>query len=204
MRTWPRALTRLVNELSRLPGIGEKTATRMAMVILDRDRDYAASLGQALFELHDNVQRCQVCNALSEEDVCAICADDERDPSLLCVVQSYGDLVAIERTGTFGGRYHVLRGLIRPLDGVGPEAIGIDQLEERVKREGCEEVIIATSASVEGESTALYIRDRLAPAGVRLSRIARGLPLGGEVEYADRATLGRALASRQKMDEDPS
>lgn len=204
MRGWPPALRRLIAELSRLPGIGEKTASRLALYIFDQEAEFSEKLAAALLAVKDEVRRCTRCQGLSEEPLCDICSDPTRDPHLLCVVQSVADQLAIERTGTFNAQYHVLRGLIRPLDGVGPSEIGLSQVVDRVTSEDIEEVLIATSASVEGEATAMYLRRLLAPTSVVISRIARGLPLGGEVEFADRATLGRALQSRERIgiDED--
>lgn len=199
MRGWPPALRRLVGELSRLPGIGEKTAGRLALYILDQDVQFAAALSSALLAVKSEIQRCTRCNGLSEGELCEICEDSSRDPHLLCVVQSVADQLAIERTGEFHAQYHVLQGLIRPLDGIGPDAIGLPRVVERVRREGITEVLIATSASVEGEATSMYLRRLLDNEPVAISRIARGIPLGSEVEYADRATLGRALSSRERL-----
>lgn len=202
MRGWPPALRRLVGELSRLPGIGEKTAGRLALYILDQDADFSRGLASALTALKEEVQRCERCNGLSEGPRCELCEDTTRDRRVLCVVQSVADQLAIERTAEYHGQYHVLQGLIRPLDGIGPDAIGLPHVRARVRDERIEEVIIATSASVAGEATSMYLRRLLEAEPVIISRIARGLPLGGEVEYADRATLGRALASRVRVERD--
>lgn len=199
MRGWPPALRRLIGELSRLPGIGEKTAGRLALYILDQDPSFASDLSSALLAVKTEIRRCTRCHGLSEGELCDICSDTTRDSSLLCVVQSVADQLAIERTGEFHAQYHVLQGLIRPLDGIGPESIGLPRVVERVRSEGIREVLIATSASVEGEATSMYLRRLLEREPVAISRIARGLPLGSEVEYADRATLGRALASREQL-----
>lgn len=200
MRGWPPALRRLIAELSRLPGIGEKTASRLALYIFDQEGSFADNLAAALVAVKTEVRRCTRCQGLSEGPLCEICADPTRDTHLLCVVQSVADQLAIERTGAFHAQYQVLKGLIRPLDGIGPDDIGLSLVVDRVQSEDMEEVLIATSASVEGEATAMYLRRLLAPTGVTISRIARGLPLGGEVEFADRATLGRALQSRERID----
>lgn len=202
MRGWPPALQRVIAELSRLPGIGEKTASRLALYILDQESAFAERLADALTAIKDEVRRCAQCNGLSEDVLCDICTDPTREKHLVCVVQSVADQLAIERTGAFNAQYHVLQGLIRPLDGIGPEDIGLPAVVERVRSEEIEEVLLATSASVEGEATAMYLRKLLAPTSVKISRIARGLPLGGEVEFADRATLGRALQSRERIDND--
>ncbi len=204
MQGWPPALRRLISELSRLPGIGEKTAGRLALHIFDQDESFAVNLSSAIVAAKREVHRCERCGGLSEQQLCEICSDPTRDPHLLCVVQSVADQLAIERTGSFDAQYHVIRGLIRPLDGIGPDDVGLSHVVERVENEPIREVLIATSASVEGEATAMYLRRLLAEHEVTISRIARGLPLGGEVEYADRATLGRALISRERIgvDED--
>ena len=199
MHGTPPALRRLISELARLPGIGEKTAGRLALFVLDQPSTFAHGLAAALTRLGDEVRRCSECGGLAEGDRCEICLDDARDPATLCVVQSIADQLAIERTGEYQGRYFVLRGLIRPLDGVGPDDIGLSALVEHVRQHDIQEVIIATSASVEGEATSMYLRRMLDPLPTQVSRIARGLPLGSEVEYADRATLGRALASRERL-----
>lgn len=201
MRATPPALRRLIGELSRLPGIGEKTAGRLALFILDQPATFTDGLADALVRLKTEVRRCEICGGLAESPRCEICSDPQRDESTLCVVQSIADQLAIERTGEYRGRYHVLRGLIRPLDGVGPDDVGLSSVVARVQTSAIREVIIATSASVEGEATSMYLRRMLAPTSVHVSRIARGLPLGSEVEYADRATLGRALSSRERLND---
>lgn len=201
MRGTPPALRRLIGELSRLPGIGEKTAGRLALYILDQPSSFADALAESLQRLKEEVRRCEQCGGLSEAPVCEICSDPSRDSATLCVVQSVADQLAIERTGEYRGTYYVLRGLIRPLDGVGPNDVGLPQVVERVRQGDVQEVIIATSASVEGEATSMYLRRMLSDQPVQVSRIARGLPLGSEVEYADRATLGRALSARERLPE---
>lgn len=199
MHRWPDALTELINQLARLPGIGEKTATRLALYVVDRDDTFAADFSAALLRVRDELRQCTICGNLASEEICAICADERRSSATLCVVQGYSDVVAIEQTGEYGGRYHVLHGLIRPLDGIGPADLGLPRLFARIARESVEEVIVATSPSVEGEATAMYIRNELEGSPVEVSRIARGLPMGSEIEYADKATLGRALSAREKL-----
>lgn len=193
------ALTELVNQLTRLPGIGEKTATRLAFHIIQAPPDLAAELGAAIVKGREMIQRCGECGMLTEGTTCRLCGDGRREPSAICVVESTQDVVAIERTSEFRGKYHVLGGLIRPLDGVGPDDLNLDGLLRRVGRDEVSEVIVATTPSVEGEATAMYVRNLLVPLGVHCSRIASGLPLGGELEYADRATLGRAIAARVSL-----
>lgn len=201
MRGTPPALRRLIGELSRLPGIGEKTAGRLALYILDQPSSFSDGLADALIRLKEEIRRCEECSGLAEGPRCSICSDPSRDAGTICVVQSIADQLAIERTAEYQGRYHVLRGLIRPLDGVGPEDVGLPQVVDRVRSGEVREVIIATSASVEGEATSMYLRRMLSALPVQVSRIARGLPLGSEVEYADRATLGRALMAREQLRE---
>ncbi len=190
------ALTELVNQLTRLPGIGEKTATRLAFHIVRAPSEFANELGAAIIRGREVISRCGECGMLTEGALCRYCSDIRREPTALCVVESTQDVVAIERTSEFRGRYHVLGGLIRPLDGVGPDDLHLDVLLRRVGKGEVSEVIVATNPSVEGEATAMYVRNLLVPLGIRVSRIASGLPLGGELEYADRATLGRAISAR--------
>lgn len=193
-------ITELVNQLTRLPGIGERTATRLAFFVVQSRDDLAYGLADALRAVREKVRRCSSCGTLTEADPCRYCAAPHRDRATICVVESTQDVVAIERTGEFRGLYHVLHGLIRPLDGVGPDALNLKALVTRVGgEEPVAEVIVATNPSVEGEATAMYVRNLLSPLGVRVTRIASGLPMGGELEYADRATLGRALVARQVL-----
>lgn len=189
----------LVELLSRLPGVGERTATRLAFFILGEDPDYARALGDTVARIHERVQRCEECGNYGAESMCAVCRDTERDTRVICAVARVPDLVAIERSGTFRGRYHVLHGLLAPLDGVGPDQIPLDKLIERAKRDGVGEVIVATPLSVEGEATALYIAETLRPHGIEVSRIASGVPHGGELEFTDQVTLGRALEGRKHL-----
>ena len=192
-------IRRLVHAFSRLPGVGEKTATRLAFFVLDAPQSLAEELGRALVDARTRVHRCATCGNLTESDPCRICADARRDRSLVCVVEHTPDVFAVERTAEFAGVYHVLHGLIRPLDGIGPDALNLASLVTRVGGGEIEEVIVATNPSVEGEATAMYIRNLLSPLGISVTRIASGLPMGGELEYADRATLGRALAARVRL-----
>lgn len=189
----------LVELFSRLPGVGGRTAARLAYFVLGADRDYALTLGAALQALHDRVRRCEQCGNYTSEDRCRICRDPRRDPKLLCVVARPPDVAAIERGATFRGRYFVLHALLSPLDGVGPEALPTTELRAWIGQQGIEEVIIATPLSVEGEATALYLAQELESLGVQCSRIASGLPHGGELEYTDQVTLARALEGRRKV-----
>lgn len=197
-------IKRLVQCLSRLPGVGEKTATRLAFHLLRGPEAHARELATALVDVVDKIRLCSVCMDLTEDDPCPRCTDPRREPGTICVVASPSDLVAIDRAGEFRGRYHVLHGLLAPLDGVGPEDLRIAELVRRLgTRDDGEpevtEVIVATSASVEGEATAMYLARVLKPLGVAVTRIASGIPVGGELEYSDQATIARALAGRSPL-----
>lgn len=189
-------IRRLIDGLRGLPGVGPKTAQRMALHLLERDRDVARHLSEALMAAMDGVGYCSRCRTLSEDEVCAICRDPRRDGSLLCVLQSPADVWAVEQAGGFQGRYFVLKGQLSPIDGLGPDEIGIPLLLEAVERGAVAEVILATNPTVEGEATAHYIANLLKPRGIKVSRIAHGVPLGGELEYIDGGTLAHALAGR--------
>ena len=184
--------------LRQLPAVGEKTAQRLIFHILGASPDYGRALARTIEELIERVRPCRVCGNMTEQDPCRICSDPKRDHSLVCVVEKVQDLLAIENSHEYRGLYHVLRGVLSPLDGRGPEQIGIDALLERLPGE-VKELIIATGSSVEGEATALYIKKRVAPLGLRVSRIASGIPVGGELEYVGSGTLGRALDGRREM-----
>lgn len=192
-------LAELVSLLGRLPGIGERTATRLAHHVLGADPELAAALGASLAHIHERVRRCERCGNWATEPRCRICLDPRREAHTLCVVARVPDLAAIEKSGTFRGRYHVLHALLAPLDGVGPEAIDVAGLLARVREDEVREIVVATPLSVEGEATALYLAQALKPLGVRVSRIASGLPHGGELEFADQITLGRALDGRREL-----
>lgn len=196
----PPAMTRLVKELSRLPGIGEKTASRLAFNLLNRPRDQVIALAEALLEMKERVGLCAECLGLSDAIRCPICSDSARDRELICVVEGPADLMAIERARSYNGLYHVLHGAIAPLDGIGPDDIKIKELLIRLENQ-CQvrEVIIATNATVEGEATALYLAKTLKPLGIRATRLARGLPAGGDLEYSDAATLSSALSGRRDL-----
>lgn len=193
----PPALEQLIQELSRLPSVGPKTAQRLAFHILRSERPRAEGLAQAILEVKTRIGYCQRCYNIAEGAVCGICASGRRDSSVLCVVESALDLLAIERTAEYQGFYHVLNGVISPIDGIGPEDIHVPQLIERVRGGGVEEVILATDADIEGEATAVYLSRALTPLGVRITRPAHGLPVGGDLEYADELTLARAISGRR-------
>jgi recombination protein RecR len=193
----PEPLERLIQELSRLPGIGPKTAQRLAFHLLRSDRQRAESLARAIEEVKAKIGYCERCYNIAEGRLCFICTSPRRDASLLCVVESALDVLAIERTSEFGGLYFVLHGVISPIDGIGPDQIHVPQLLERVRAEGIAEVIIATDADIEGEATAVYLQRALAPLGTQVTRPAHGLPVGGDLEYADELTLARAMSGRR-------
>ncbi len=198
----PVPIQRLVAELEKLPGIGEKSALRFAFHILRAEKGYAAALAAAITGVVEKVRLCSACCSLTEDDPCAICRDPRRDPALVCVVEGVADLLAVERTREFRGRYHVLHGALSPLEGVGPEQLRVKELLARVSGEGeprVAEIILATNPDIEGEATALYLARLLRPLGVKITRIAQGVPMGGDLEYADQATLARALAGRREV-----
>jgi recombination protein RecR len=192
-------IARLVKELARLPGIGEKTAQRLAFHILKAGAGYAADLSAAIAGVVRDVRLCSACQTLTEHDPCAICRDPDRDAGTICVVESVPDLLAVERTHEFRGRYHVLHGALSPLDGVGPSELKIRELLVRLEREPASEIVVATNPDVEGEATALYLTKLLKPLGLKVTRIAQGVPMGGDLEYADQVTLARALAGRREL-----
>ena len=198
------AIDDLVTELAKLPGIGRKTAQRLTFYLLKQPVESAARLADAIRTVRERVTTCGVCGTLTDEDPCTICRDPRRDASVLCVVEEASDVTAIERAGRFRGRYHVLGGRLSPLEGIGPEALGLDRLLGRVTNGGAvgvREVIIATNPSMEGEVTATYLQQLLKPTGVRVTRIARGIPVGGDLEYADGVTIAQALLARRDMTE---
>jgi recombination protein RecR len=190
----------LVDELGRLPGIGPKSAQRIAFYLLKAAPEDAKRLAQAVIEAKERVSWCRRCFNFAEGDLCVYCRDERRDSRVLCVVEEPRDIVAVERTQEYRGRYHVLLGAISPIEGVGPEQLKIKELLARVNDEGVHEVILATNPNIEGEATAMYLARLLKPLGLRVTRIASGLPVGGDLEYADEVTLGRALEGRREVD----
>lgn len=193
------AIDDLVNELSRLPTIGRKSALRLTYHLLKQPAEQARRLAQALITLAEKVHPCPRCYNLTEADLCDICADPRRDASTICVVEEASDIGAIERSGEFRGTYHVLGGRLAPIDGVGPDDLTVSALVARVQGGNVREVILATNAKLEGEATALYLQQQLAPSGVAISRIARGLPVGGDLEYADGVTIAQAITARRPL-----
>lgn len=190
---------RLVDEFSRLPGVGRKTASRFAFHLLREPPAYARGLADAILELKAQVRLCSRCYHVAEQDLCDICADTTRDESLVCVVEGPESLLAIERAGTFRGRYHVLHGALAPLDGRGPEQLRSSELLRRVQDEGVKEVVIATNFTVEGDTTALYLARLLKPLGVKVTRPAHGIPIGADLEFVDEVTVGKAVADRREV-----
>jgi recombination protein RecR len=192
------AVENLVAQLTRLPGVGQRTAQRLAFHLLRTPNDEALALASAIAEVKERVRFCRECGNLTEDEVCSICLDTRRDHSLICVVEQPVDLISVERTAEFRGLYHVLGGALSPIDGVEPSDLRIDELIQRVERNGVEEVVVATNPNMTGEATAAYLADRLR-GRVRVTRLASGLPVGGDLEYADEVTLGRALLGRREM-----
>jgi recombination protein RecR len=201
MSVIPEPVQNLINAFSRLPGIGPKTASRLTFYLLRGSDDLGLTLAEALVKLKSGTAFCRVCFNITtvEQPLCEICANPKRDESLLCVVEEPLDVLVVEKTGGYNGRYHVLHGVLSPIEGVGPDQLKILPLIERVKEGRVKEVILATNPSMEGDATALYLRQQIAPLGPRVTRLARGLPVGGDLEYADQNTLLRALSGRQDM-----
>ncbi len=189
----------LINEFSKLPTIGPKTAARLVFHLLNRPRSDAESLADAIVALKDRVRLCTQCFSITEEDPCSICSDPRRDPKMLCIVAEAKDIYALERTSAYNGRYHVLGGLISPMDGIGPAQLRVKEMIERIGANGFEEVIVATNPNAEGEATALYLSRLVTPLGVLVTRLAYGLPIGGDLDYADEVTLAKALEGRRTL-----
>jgi len=189
----------LIEALTKLPGIGRKTASRLAFYILRSNPSEAQRLARAILDVKEKIRLCSICFNLTDEDPCRICQDERRTQEIVCVVEGPNDLIAIENTGAFSGRYHVLHGTISPLEGVGPDDIKIRELMERIHRERVVEIILATNPTVEGGATALYLTDLIKPLGVKVTRIAYGIPMGGEIEYSDGMTLSKALEGRREI-----
>jgi recombination protein RecR len=199
MAYYPEPVARLIEALQKLPGVGPKTAQRLTFFLLKRPPAEVGELAESLSQLKSRIGHCSVCFNVTERDPCRICGDSGRDARVLCVVEEPNDLLAIERTGEFRGRYHVLLGALSPLEGIGPEDLKVRELLTRLEAGVVEEIILATNPSVEGEATAIYLAKLLRPLGMRVTRIARGLPVGGDLEYADEVTLAKALEGRKEM-----
>ena len=199
MEYFPAPLEKLVEQFAKLPGIGGKSAQRLAFYVLGLSQSEAQEFAQAILDAKQNVTCCPICQNLTAGGVCSICASQKRDTSIVCVVADPRDVIAIERAREFNGRYHVLHGVISPLGGIGPDQLKIKELLDRVNRGGVKEVIMATNPTVEGEATAMYLSRLLKPLGIKVTRLAYGIPVGGDLEYADEVTLSRALAGRQEF-----
>ncbi len=199
MAAYARPIARLIEELTKLPGIGPKTAQRLAFFILAMPREEAKGLAQAIVDARERTRYCSICCDLTDTDPCRLCADPRRDASLLCVVEEPKDVVAIERTREYRGRYHVLHGAISPMDGIGPAQLRLKELLERLRDGQVREVILATDPNVEGEATAMYISRLIKPLGIRVTRMAHGMPVGSDLEYVDEVTLGKALEGRREL-----
>ena len=199
MAFYPEPVARLIDAFQRLPGIGPKTAQRLTFFLLKRPPDEVRELGDALLAMKQKITYCRLCFNVTDEDPCRICSDPRRDPRVICVVEEPNDLLAMERTGEYRGTYHVLLGALSPLDGIGPDDLKIRELLARLEGRETAEIILATNPNVEGEATALYLAKLLRPLAVRITRIARGLPVGGDLEYADQVTLSKALEGRREI-----
>ena len=198
MRAYPRPLAQLIEELEKMPGIGPKSAQRLALYLLQVSPTQAQALADAVLQVKEKIHPCPVCFNFADDDLCAICADPQRESHLLCVVSEPRDLLAMERAGGFRGRYHVLQGLLSPMDGVGPDSLRLRELLERVQH-GVTEVVLATNPTVEGDATASYLAGLLKPLGLKVTRLALGLPVGGDLDYADDVTIARAMAGRTEL-----
>lgn len=199
MRDYPRQLEILINELSKLPGVGEKSAQRLAFHILDKDEKQVEALSDAMLNAKRQLRHCSVCGNLTDSDPCKICSDPGRRKDLICVVETPRDLMAMERIRDYNGTYHVLHGVISPMEGIGPEDINLKSLIKRLQANDCEEVIIATNPTIQGEATAMYISKLLKPAGIKVSRIAHGVPVGSDLEFADEVTLLKSFEGRREL-----
>ena len=199
MRTYPKPLNTLISELAKLPGIGSKTAQRLAFHILSLEDKEAEQLASAILRAKREMQYCSVCGNLTDQDPCRICSDPSRDENVICVVESPRDVAAMERIKEFNGVYHVLHGVISPMEGIGPEDINLKSLIQRLQKQDVKELIVATNPNIEGEATAMYIARLIKPSGIKVTRIAHGIPVGGDLEYADEVTLLKSLEGRHQM-----
>jgi recombination protein RecR len=199
MLYYPEPLAKLISELQKLPSIGPKTAQRIAMHILRMKGDDAKSLGQAISEVQDHIIHCSICGSITDRDPCYICDDPRRDQKVICVVEETDDVIALEKVGTFRGVYHVLMGALSPIEGINPEDLRINELFERINSQDIEEVVIATNPNAQGQATAIYLSKKIKPMGIKVTQLAYGLPIGGDIEYADEVTLGKALEGRREI-----
>ena len=199
MENYSEPIDRLINEFSKLPGIGRKTAQRLAFHVINMDIKDVTGLSKALVDVKNEIKYCSVCCNISDTEVCPICANSHRDPSTICVVEDPRDVAAMERTKDYSGRYHVLNGVISPMDGIGPDMLNIKELISRLGGGSVKEIIMATNPTIEGEATAMYISRLVKPMGIKVTRIAHGLPVGGDLEYADDVTISKALEGRREI-----
>lgn len=199
MDTTPRSVSRLIEEFHRLPGIGPKTAQRLTFYLLRTSKTQVDSLSDAIRDLREKITTCALCQNIAEDNPCSVCRDESRDQAMICVIEEPLDLVALERTREYKGLYHVLHGAISPVEGIGPEDLRIKELLERLRNGRVHEVLLATNPNLEGEATAMYLERLIKPLGIRMTRLARGLPVGGDLEYADEVTLTRALEGRREV-----
>ncbi len=199
MENYSEPIDRLINEFSKLPGIGRKTAQRLAFHVINMDIKDVTGLSKALVDVKNEIKYCSVCCNISDTEVCPICANSHRDPSTICVVEDPRDVAAMERTKDYSGRYHVLNGVISPMDGIGPDMLNINELISRLGDGSVKEIIMATNPTIEGEATAMYISRLVKPMGIKVTRIAHGLPVGGDLEYADDVTISKALEGRREI-----
>lgn len=195
----PDSLKRLIENLSRLPGIGEKTATRLAYYLVHADKGYAQTLAKSILDIKDKISLCSICMNLTEKDPCPVCSDQARDKGVVCVVEGPSEMIAIEKTGKYKGLYHILHGNLSPLDGIGPSSIRLRELLKRIESGIVKEIIVATNPTVEGDGTALYIKEMARPFNVRITRIASGVPMGGDLKFVDDLTLGSAIEGRREL-----
>jgi recombination protein RecR len=199
MRNYPKPLNNLINQLSKLPGIGGKTAQRLAFFILSMDEKEAFAIAEAIIEGKKTMKYCSLCGNLTDKDPCSICQDTSRDQHMICVVESAKDIASMERIREYNGLYHVLHGVISPMDGIGPEDINLKSLIIRLREKDVEEVILATNPNIEGEATAMYIARLIKPSGIKATRLAHGIPVGGDLEYTDEVTLSKAIEGRRTL-----
>ena len=199
MYNFPKPIAKLIDEFSRLPGIGTKSAQRLAFYVMNNDESYAIRLSEAILEAKRKIRYCSICFNITEDDPCSICCDAKRDRKTICVVESPKDIIAMEKTREYKGFYHVLHGAISPLDGIGPEDIKLKELILRLQNSDVEELILATNPNIEGEATSMYISKLVSPSGILVTRLAHGIPVGGDIEYADEVTLTKALEGRRKL-----
>lgn len=199
MTYYVEPITRLIKEFSRLPGVGEKTASRFAFYVLNAKKEYADNLAKSLVDVKEKIMLCSSCHSLSDKNPCAICSDSSRRDDVICVVEDVKDMAAIEKMGGFKGKYHILHGALSPLKGIGPDDIKVNGLLDRARQGVIKEIILATNSDMDGETTALYITRLLKPTGIRITRIATGVPVGSDIEYIDGATLVRAMEGRREM-----